>query len=608
MPSTPACFDARRGIIYNDPAQICSVRGNEELTYSLLKQIYGPRRAPQVWRAVEQMVVQAQAARRPQAHPPLTHQDAILITYADQVRQAGVTPLQSLEAFARQFLADVVSGLHLLPFYPYSSDDGFAVMDYRQVDPRFGGWEDVARLGESFRLMFDAVVNHVSAKSAWFQAFLAGQPPYRDYFITVEGEVDLSAVVRPRTSPLLTEFETALGRRRVWTTFSADQIDLNYHNPQVLLEMLDLLRFYSERGAQLIRLDAIAYLWKEIGTPCIHLPQTHAIVRLFRWFLDQVAPGTLLITETNVPHAENLSYFGNGYDEAHLVYNFALPPLTLYTFYEGDSRPLTRWAKGLTLPSQEVTFFNFLASHDGIGLNPIRDVLPQAEDVLVQRALAHGGFVSYKALPDGRQVPYELNINYFDALCNPDEDEDLRIRVARFLCAQAIMLALQGVPGVYFHSLFGSRGWPQGVQSSGQKRAINRQKLWREDLERELAVPGERRLIYEGYCRLLSARRRTPAFDPYGEQKVLDCGPALFAVLRCARRPGGNARALCLHNVRSTTHTLTWESLQQALRAVGVDDFLPQQELLSGCTYRPQAGQPLTLEPYGVAWLVEGAP
>ena len=129
----------------------------------------------------------------------------------------------------------------------------------------------------------------------------------------------------------------------------------------------------------------------------------------------------------------------------------------------GDATALLRWAAGLTPPSNETTFFNFLASHDGIGLNPARGILHDAEiDAMVQQVLAHGGCVSYKSNPDGTAGPYELNINYFDALCGPTRREALALQIDRFVAAHAIMFSLAGVPGIYFHSLFGSRGWPKG--------------------------------------------------------------------------------------------------------------------------------------------------
>jgi glycosidase len=515
----------------------------------LLARIYGADLACQVDSRLQTLIQRYRGQILPPAEPCLSERDAILITYGDQVQRAGKPHLQTLADFCEAHLNGMVSGIHILPFYPWSSDDGFSVMDYRLVDPALGDWGDVERLGRSFRLMVDGVVNHASVQGAWFQAFLRDEPPYKDYFLSVEGDPDLSQVVRPRALPLLTEFQTTSGKRRVWTTFSTDQVDIDFHNPAVLLEIFDILLQYAKHGAQFIRLDAIAYLWKEIGTPCIHLPQTHAIVQLLRAVLDEVAPHVRLITETNVPHADNISYFGNGRNEAQLVYNFALPPLVLHTLRTGDASILSAWAADLDLPSDQTTFFNFLASHDGIGLNPARGILSSAEiDALVAQTLAHGGLISYKQNTDGTQSPYEMNINYFDALSNPNGDEPLEIQIARFMASQAIMLCLRGIPGIYFHSLFGSRGWLEGVRVTHRNRTINRQKLDVASLEHELADHHSlRSQVFKRYCDLLSQRARTSALHPHGGQEILDVGRGVFAVKRSS--PDGKRNMLCLQNV-----------------------------------------------------------
>ncbi len=240
----------------------------------------------------------------------LTEKDAMLITYGDQFSEPAKPPLQSLNDFLNQYLTRALNAVHILPFYPYTSDDGFSVVDYRAIDPALGTWDHVTHLGSGYKLMFDAVINHISRQSDWFQGYLAGSDTYRDYFIEADPATDLSQVTRPRALPLLTPVETSAGPRHVWTTFSDDQIDLNFANPDVLLEIIDILLLYLEKGAKFIRLDAIAYLWKEIGTTCIHLPQTHRVVKLIRTIFDAVAPGTVIITETNVPHEDNISYFG----------------------------------------------------------------------------------------------------------------------------------------------------------------------------------------------------------------------------------------------------------------------------------------------------------
>ena len=528
----------------------------------------------------------------------LTERDSIFITYGDQLQSAGEKPLQTLGAFCNRYLKGVVSGIHFLPFYPWTSDDGFSVADYRKVDSALGDWEDISAIQDHFRLMFDAVINHASSQHEWFQAFLRDDPQYRDYFIVVEGNPDLSQVVRPRALPLLTTFDTSSGPKQVWTTFSADQVDLNFRNPDVLLEIIDTLLFYVAHGAQFIRLDAIAYMWKEIGTSCIHLPQTHRIIRLFRSVLDEVAPHVMLITETNVPHNENISYFGDGRDEAQMVYNFALPPLVLHTFYTGNSRVLSEWAAELKLPSGRTTFFNFLASHDGIGINPARGILSDIEvDALIEQAIRHGGLVSYKDDASGAQKPYELNINYFDALSDLHAQESLSTQVNRFMTAQAIMLALIGIPGIYFHSLFGSRGWREGFDLTGRNRTINRQKFDLAAFESELTDEASlRHHVFSTYAQYLRIRSASSAFHPHGTQRVLDCGKTIFALLRLS--PDGGQRVLCLHNISDKP-----ESAAFNLKDVFDSSSGQLMDLITNQPMKHPFNGNLVLHPYQTLWL-----
>ncbi|HQV95424.1 MAG TPA: sugar phosphorylase [Anaerolineales bacterium] len=547
--------------------------------------LYGEDHASRLLDRVQSLLADHRARISPR-DGGLSQRDSILILYGDQVQRANEKPLQTLKKFCDTYLTDIVSGIHILPFYPWTSDDGFSVMDYRQIDSSLGDWDDVSSM-QNFRLMFDAVINHISSKSDWFQKFLQDDPRYKDYFITVEGEPDLSKVVRPRALPLLTSFQTPSGEKKVWTTFSADQIDLNFKNPEVLLEILDILLLYAEHGADFIRLDAIAYLWKEIGTTCIHLPQTHAVVQFLRAALNEVAPHVHLITETNVPHVDNISYFGDGTNEAQLVYNFALPPLTLHAFHTGDAQILSNWAKTLSLPSKQTTFFNFLASHDGIGMNPARGILSDEQiNLLVDKTLEHGGLISYKHNADGTQSPYEMNINYFDALSNPNDNEPLELQINRFIAAQAIMLSLIGVPGIYFHSLFGSRGWLEGVKQTGRNRTINREKLQMDELQNQLAGENSLRFkVFTKYSQLLKARSVPSAFHPHGTQTVLNLHPSVFAIERIS--PDEKSRVLCLHNVseKKISFTTKHESAH--------DLFTGQVIQISN----------ITLEPYQVLWL-----
>lgn len=548
--------------------------------------LYGEEKAPQLYERAQNLM-EPYRSKINLNKGELTEHDSILITYGDQVQAPGEKPLKTLSTFCEKYLANTVSGIHILPFYPWTSDDGFSVVDYRKVDPALGSWDDISSLQKNFHLMFDSVINHISSKSEWFQSFLRDNPKYVNYFIAVEGSPDLSRVVRPRTLPLLTSFKTLSGERQVWTTFSADQIDLNFKNPEVLLEILDILLTYIEQGATLIRLDAIAYLWKEIGTACIHLPQTHRIIQFLRSSLDEVAPHVQLITETNVPHSDNISYFGNGHNEAQLVYNFALPPLTLHTFHTGNAEALSNWAKTLTLPSDKTTFFNFLASHDGIGLNPVRGILSDSEiDSLVQKTLEHGGLVSYKNNPDGSQSPYEMNINYFDALSNPNKNEPTEIQVDRFVAAQAIMLSLPGLPGIYFHSMFGSRGWLEGVKQTGRNRTINREKCDLHEMQSELSDPDSMRArVFARYSKLVATRSHCPAFHPHGRQVILDVHPSVFAIKRIS--PDEKSRALCLHNI--SAEEVHFNINYQAGKNLFTNETLQVSKI--------------TLEPYQILWM-----
>ncbi len=558
--------------------------------------LYGDDRAPALFAELERRLL----AFAPPPAPPGTRfseRDVILITYGDIVQRARETPLYTLHSILTRYLADVVNSVHILPFFPYSSDDGFSIIDYTTVDPRLGDWADVARLDADFRLMFDAVINHISAQSAWFEGFRKGEMPYTDYFIVVSPDTDLSQVVRPRALPLLTAFDTAQGRKYVWTTFSADQVDLNYANPDVLLAIVDVLLTYVARGAHLIRLDAIAYLWKEIGTSCIHLPQTHAVIRLIRAVLDAVAPWVMLITETNVPHEENISYFGDGSDEAQMVYNFSLPPLTMHALTSGDASTLSRWASTLAPPSEQTTFFNFTASHDGIGLRPVQGILDAADIMaLVEQAKAHGGKVSYKTDADGSQSPYELNVTYFDALSDPEGTEPLDLQARRFLVSQAIALAMPGVPGIYFHSLFGSRNDTAGVVEQGHSRAINREKLQADDLISALSDPASlRAMVFEQYAALLRVRCAEPAFHPNTETRVLDVGAPVFGLQR--------DDVIALHNVSDAPF-----ECEVALDRDG-RGFTAMHDLVSGAIYTLSgACLHLTLPPYAVCWLKPGRP
>lgn len=521
-----------------------------------------------------------------------SEQDVILITYGNSLQRAGEVPLQTLTAFLNEQAPDCFSAVHILPFFPFSSDDGFSVIDYRQVNPDVGGWDDVLAMSEHFDLMMDLVINHCSRESLWFADFVANREPYCDYFIEMDPSTDVSGVTRPRNTPLLTPVHTHRGVRHVWATFSEDQIDLNFGNPRVLLEFVQILLFYVERGARFIRLDAIAFLWKRVGTPCVHLPETHEVVKLLRDVLERVAPEVILITETNVPVAENLSYFGDG-DEAHMVYQFGLPPLVLHALNRGKSDYLSDWASRIPPLPSGCTYLNFTASHDGIGVRPVEGLLPSHEvQDLIDCMHRFGGFVSMKANPDGSLSPYEINISLFDACMGTRRGVD-HWQVSRFLCSQAMMLAMQGIPAMYIHSLTASPNDLQRVEETGRTRSINR-RIWQADeLQQLLANPVTPQAeVFSALQRLLRIRRQHPAFHPDARQEVIRISSDLFVLKRVSEGAGQ-----VIHAISNVTD----RALDMPLATLG---FLPAglRDLLA-CDDSWRLEGSLVLLPYQTVWL-----
>lgn len=525
-----------------------------------------------------------------------SEKDVVLITYGDTILQEGDRPLHTLQKFLHRYLRDTINSVHILPYYPFSSDDGFSVIDYRAVNPELGDWEDIRNIADEFRLMSDLVINHVSRESLWFANYVADHAPHNRYFIELDPETDVSMVTRPRNTPLMAKVNTYRGVRYVWATFSEDQIDLDFSNPDVLLEFIDILLLYVKHGTRYVRLDAITYLWKQLGTHCVHLPQTHEVVKLLRTVLDLVAPGVLLLTETNVPHEENISYFGDG-DEANMVYQFALPPLTLYTLNRGNAKVLSDWAAGLPSLPEHCTFFNFTASHDGIGVRAIEKLLsPQEVEDLIDSMHRFGGFVSMKANADGSATPYEINISMFDALQGTRRGAD-QWQVARHLCAQAMKLAFQGIPGIYIHNFTATPNDLRGVEITGRTRSINRRKWQLDELESLLQAPNtSTHEVFYGLQRLVQIRCGESCFHPNNPQRVIDAGRGVFALLRTDSRTG--RRLLALHNVTSGVQSITLIDDPELSDKVRWFDLIEQQDIEDILPMH-------RLQPYQVMWLRE---
>ncbi len=559
-----------------------------ESIYSRLKFLYSKDDAMYAIKDIEKMVLNYSKKIKPKPYQ-MTQKDIILITYGDQVVRPDEEPLATLKLFLDEHVKDIINTVHILPFYPYSSDDGFSVIDYKDVSPRMGDWGHIHALSDSYRLMFDGVINHISQYSYWFKSFLANDPKYKDFFLDMDPSLDLSKVVRPRTLPLLHEYKDIDEKiHYIWTTFSRDQVDLNYSNYKVLIAVLDALLYYVEQGAKIIRLDAIAFVWKEVGTSCIHLPQTHEIIQLMREVLHLVSPELNIVTETNVPHEENISYFGNGENEAQMVYNFALPPLLAHSINKSTTTALTKWAKTLSLPSDKVCFFNFTASHDGCGLRPVSSILDEKDiDNLVNIVESRGGYVSYRAVENGKKSAYELNASYIDIISDPKESN--HIRAKKMILTQAVALAMPGVPGIYFHSLVGSKSDKDAVRRTAQYRSINREKLNYDLLSKELNKPGNlRAMIYRSYKKLLSIRILESVFDPYASSDFMQIEDKVFVIQRKSQK--SKEILLAFHNFtnKPILCNISKFSIVNGIELI-TQDIVNTDEI--------------TLQPYDVKWI-----
>ncbi len=516
----------------------------------LLRSIYDESISIELERRIDELIASYRNQLELQDVRSLDQKDVFLISYGDSITSGEARPLNVLKAFLDVY-GKVFSHVHILPFYPYSSDDGFSVIDYKEVNSSLGDWSDIKSLANSYSLMFDAVINHVSAKSNWFKEHLSGDREARNLIFADDPNKDWSLVVRPRTSPLFHRYIDKNGDGHfIWTTFSEDQVDLDYRDPDLLIAILDVLLFYILQGASMLRLDAIGFMWKEEGTSCIHLPQTHALIQLFRFVLTEIKPDVKLITETNVPHIENISYFGDGFNEAHLVYNFTLPPLLAYSLLSQSVRKFAHWAKSLAVPSNEVCFFNFLASHDGVGVRPVQGILSRHElQLLIDAADANGGRVNYKSNAEGGKDPYEINCNYFSLLKGSGCEH--REGLKRMILAHAVLLAFPGVPAIYIHSLLGSENDLEGMKKAGYNRAINRAKIDLQSLASDLEDPfSNRKIIYSRIRDLIEVKQGIAAFDPYANFQIQLVNEQVLLLQR------GNREVSCFFNFGVENQTL----------------------------------------------------
>ncbi len=567
------------------------------LTGQLYRSVVGEERLKKI---VDDLIGAIGASAAPvqtgPAHPAdlWSQRDIALITYGDSIVDGGSKPLKVLRDFCEKWLANCVTWVHILPFFPWTSDDGFSVLDYSSVNQALGDWNDINDIATDYRLMADLVLNHCSSRSAWFDNFKQGIDPGRGYFFTKVPSFDVSRVVRPRTSDLTMPVVTWEGEQQVWCTFSHDQVDFDFSNPDVLLEFIRIIRLYLDRGVRIFRLDAVAFTWKRSGTTCINLPEAHDLVRLLRSLIEWVQPDAIIITETNVPNIENLAYFGQR-DEAHCIYNFALPPLLIHTLVEADSSRITRWLMSMPPAILGTTYFNFLASHDGIGLRPVEGLLSEGElDSMIDRLQENGALLSWREHADGTRTVYEVNVSLFDAFKHSGEAVDGTLD--RMILAHAILLGLEGVPAIYLHSFVATNNDLSRVENTGHNRAINRHQWVLAELTGLLNdAKSQHARCLQAIKQLIDMRQGQPAFHPNATQFTLNCGRSIFGFWR--QSPDRAQSIFCLYNVTPTSTTIAAASLN----LVGSDSW---RDLISDQTVDLFSENPtIELAPYQAVWL-----
>lgn len=569
--------------------------------------LYGEEKGREAYESLERIIITEKPKRKKRTKnfdqtQRFSEKDLFLITYPDSIHEKKSRPLHTLDKFCKKKLKGIIKNIHILPFYPYSSDRGFSVIDYRAVNPRFGIWKDLKKIDKDFDLMFDGIFNHASSKSEWFKEYLAGNPKYKDFFIEFKTKESITPylkdIVRPRTSSLLTEFVKKGEKVYVWTTFSEDQIDLNYKNPEVLLEIIRIILFYVKHGARFIRIDAANYLWKELGTSCVNLKQTHTLVQLLRDILDITAPDVSILTETNVAHSENIRYFGNGKNEAQMVYNFSLPPLVLYSIYKGSSKYILRWADKLEKTSKYSTYLNFLASHDGIGLAPAKRVLPKKEaKFLIENAKKKGSLIQYKMTAKGEQ-PYELNTTWWNAI-NGDSSEDLEIQISRYIASRTIALSLKGVPGLYIHSLLGTANDVKKFNKTHINRDVNRKDLDYASVMKELSDKDSKSSkVFERITDILKIRTMHKAFHPNAEQKIISGNDSVFSIIRISSDK--KERIYVLINLTGNE-----QNFRLDINTSRIYDLLSKIYLIDAPKRVNVKSINIRLNPYEVLWLEE---
>ena len=480
---------------------------------------------------------------------------SLVICYGNSVTDGNKKSLKVFNKFYKKYLKNNFNSVHFLPFYPSSSDSGFAVKDHYKIEPRLGSWKDVKLISKNCNVMADLVINHSSARGLWFSNFLKNKSPGKDYFFTVDKNFNSKKVIRPREHKLLKKIKLSNETKYLWRTFSPDQIDLNFKNPKVLIRFIKIIFNLINNGVRIFRLDAIAYLWKENGNTCINHTNTHNIIKFIRLVCNLLKTECIIVTETNLPEKENLSYFGNN-DEANWIYNFSLAPILVYSLLFEDSNKITKWSKNFPIAKLNNNYLNFIASHDGIGMRPIEGILStNTQKKFLSRLKKNGGEFSYRKVQGVKKKVYEANITLFNAFKCSDFDKSGIFGFERYMAAHTIMISFDGIPAIYFNSMFGNSNDNSKYIISGNKRDLNRYRWNKDKIEDHLKDQNSKQnKYYKNMSNILAIRSKQKAFHPNAIRKTLKLGDNFFGLKRVST---DNKQSIyCITNMTSKLQLL----------------------------------------------------
>ena len=430
----------------------------------------------------------------------------MLITYSDSIGRN----LKEMTGVLNRHFSKAVGGIHILPFYPSSADRGFAPLTYREIDQNFGTWEDVEALSRNYYLMFDYMINHISKSSEYFQDFLKrkDQSPYKDFFIRYkdfwpggeasQADIDRIYKRKPRPPYIEAKFEDGT-QEKIWCTFDEEQIDLNLTSDATKKFNFDNLQFLSERGASLIRLDALAYATKKAGTDCFFVePDIWNILEEYESSLKPL--NAEILPEVHEHYRYQMELSKRGY----WVYDFALPMLVLYSLYSGKKSRLEHWLK--VCPRKQ---FTTLDTHDGIGIVDVKDLLSDEEiDFTKEYLFTNGANIKkvYNTAAYNNLDVYQINCTFYSALGDDDK---------AYLLARAIQFFTPGIPQIYYVGLFAGRNDIELLEKTKVGRNINRHYYTLPEIENEV-----NRSVVQSLIRLMEFRNSYPAFD--GEMALIE--------------------------------------------------------------------------------------